>query len=70
MKYIIKAFVKHILKTYKNKLAALVMIAAGLLVAALTDDATFLVFVTTFGIPLFITKEDCFYNSEAESLDR
>lgn len=68
MKYIIKAFVKYILKTYKNKLAALVMIAAGILVAALTDDATFLVFVMTFGIPLFISKENWFYNAEEESL--
>lgn len=68
MKYIIKAFVKYILRTYKNKLAALVMIVAGILVTALTDDATFLIFVTTFGIPLFITKEDWFYKPEDESL--
>lgn len=69
MKYIIKAFAKYMLRTYKNKLAALVLIAAGVLVMLLTDDATFLVFVMTFGIPLFITKEDWSYKPEAESLD-
>ena len=65
MKYIIKAFVKYIIRTYRNKLAALVMVAAGVLVAKLTDDATFLVFVMMFGIPLFISKEDWFYNPES-----
>lgn len=68
MKYIIKAFIKYMLRTYKNKLAALVMILAGILVNSLTDDATFLVFVLTFGIPLFISKENWFYESENESL--
>lgn len=69
MKYIIKAFVKYMLKQYKNKLAALVMVAAGVLVTALTDDATFLVFVMMFGIPLFVSKEDWFYKPEREGLD-
>lgn len=68
MKYIIKAFAHYIFKTYKNKLAAVVLVAAGILVAWLTDDATFLVFVMTFGIPLFITKENWFYNPEDEDL--
>lgn len=68
MKYIIKAFAKYLFRTYKNKLAALVMIASGVLVMLLTDDATFLVFTMTFGIPMFIAKEDWFYKPEAESL--
>lgn len=62
MKYIIIAFVKYMIRTYRNKLAALVMIAAGILVARLTDDATFLAFVMMFGIPLFISKENWIYD--------
>lgn len=50
-------FVRYMTKTYKNKLAALAIIAVGILSLVLDHDATLLVFGTIFAIPLFLTKK-------------
>lgn len=64
MKNFINKFVMYIAETYKNKLIALGMIAIGLLVLVLDQDATILVFTTIFGIPLFLSKKDWSYRPE------
>lgn len=48
------------MKTLKNKIAALGMVAVGLGVLLLDGDATVLVALSLFGTMLFIEKEDCF----------
>lgn len=48
-------------KTLKNKISAVVLLAAGLVPAALYQDATFLVFTACIGIPLFFAKENWMY---------
>lgn len=50
----------YLKETWKNKLAALLMVAIGLIPVLLDNDGTFLVFVLLFAIPLFLTVEDIF----------
>ena len=60
----IRIFVRHMQRTYKNKLAALAMFMIGVVVANLSGDGTFLVFVLMFGLPMFFAKKDWFYKPE------
>ena len=53
-----RRFVKHMHKTYKNKLTAAVMVLFGLLVMLLCENGVYLILALIFGIPLFFAKED------------
>ena len=57
-------FIRHMQVTYKNKLAALAMLAIGIVSAKMSGDGTFMMFVLVFGLPLFFSKRDWFYNQE------
>lgn len=47
------------MKTWKNKLCAIALLAAGYMGVALENDGTALVFFAMFAIPLFFAKENC-----------
>ena len=53
-----KEFAKYIRKTYKNKLVAMILLAAGVLSMFLVSDATFLVFTMIMGLPLFFSRKN------------
>lgn len=53
-----REFVKYIRRTAKNKMVALYLIATGLIVRAMTGEATVLVLTLMFGIPLFLTRQN------------
>lgn len=53
-----REFVKYIRRTAKNKMVALYLIAAGLIIRAITGDATVLVLTLMFGIPLFLARQN------------
>lgn len=55
-----KRFVRHIFRTYKNKLAVMAMLAIGIVAAKISGDATFLAFAIVFFGPFFFVKENCF----------
>lgn len=57
-------FIRHMQATYKNKLAALAMVIIGIASAKMSGDATFMMFVLAFGLPLFFSKRDWFYNQK------
>lgn len=51
---------KYLKRTWKNKLCAIAMLLCGY-VPMLTDkDATAMVFIAIFAIPMFFTKVDIF----------
>lgn len=49
------------MKTWKNKLSAIVLLACGYVGIPLENDATALVFMAMFAIPLFFAKENWIY---------
>lgn len=49
------------MKTWKNKLYALVLLACGYLGVLIENDATALVFLAMLAIPLFFAKENRVY---------
>lgn len=49
------------MKTWKNKLYALVLLASGYLGVLIENDATALVFLAMLAIPLFFAKENWVY---------
>lgn len=53
-----RKFVKYIRRTFKNKVVALAMIGLGVASRMLSDDATFLVFMLIFAIPLFFARKN------------
>lgn len=53
-----REFVKYIRRTAKNKMVALTLIAIGLIVRAMTGEATVLVLTLMFGIPLFLARNN------------
>lgn len=53
-----KELVKYIRRTAKNKMVALYLIATGLIVRAMTGDATVLLLTLMFGIPLFLARSN------------
>lgn len=55
-----KRFVRHMFETYKNKLAAIVLLAIGIVSERLSGDGTFLVLTIIFDVPLFFAKENHF----------
>lgn len=53
-----------IMKTLKNKLGAILLLAIGCLPAVLDGDLTCLLFFAVIAIPLFFSKENWFYEDE------
>lgn len=49
------------MKTWKNKLCAVVLLACGYLGVLIEKDATALVFLAMFAVPLFFAKENWVY---------
>lgn len=49
------------MKTWKNKLYAIVLLACGYVGIPLENDATAFVFMAMFAIPLFFAKENWIY---------
>lgn len=59
----IKNFIKHLNKTWKNKLVALSLVTLGVIsVPILDNDGTILVLTILMGIPLIFEKENCVLN--------
>lgn len=54
----IKNFVKYMRRTWKNKLIAITAISAGMLGVVLEKDATALVFMMFFAVPMFFSSRD------------
>lgn len=54
-------FIDYLCTTWKNKLAAIAMVMAGVLGAVYCEDGTALVLFLIIGIPMFFTKKNCFY---------
>lgn len=50
-------FVRYMKRTIGNKICAIAMIAAGGLVTMLSGDATALVFLLMFAVPMFFAWE-------------
>lgn len=49
------------MKTWKNKLSAIVLLAAGYMGIVLEGDGTALVMFAMFAVPLFFAKENWIY---------
>ena len=49
------------METWKNKVTAIALTAAGCMGTALEGDATALIFISFISIPLFFAKENWFY---------
>lgn len=49
------------MKTWKNKLSVIVLLACGYVGIPLENGATALVFMAMFAIPLFFAKENWIY---------
>ncbi len=47
------------MRTWKNKICAIILLATGYVGIALENDGTALVLFATFAIPLFFAKENC-----------
>lgn len=53
-------FVNYICKTWRNKLGAMFLIATGLLGVVVVKDATALMFMMCFAIPMFFSRRNWF----------
>ena len=51
-------FINYIKRTLLNKLISLILVVGGALVLWLEEDATALIFLSFFAVPLFFTKEN------------
>lgn len=56
----VRRLIRHIRKTYKNKLAAIALILFGWFLAKVTRDGTFFALVTTIGLCMFVVDWDVF----------
>lgn len=56
----IKKIVTYLMKTWKNKLAAMFIVAVGIIQYSIEKDITFLVFILPFAFPLCLISEDIF----------
>lgn len=57
----IKAIVRNILRTYKNKLCALSMVAIGVLSMVISKDGTAFALLMFIAVLLFIERENVIY---------
>lgn len=56
---LMRRFIKHMRKTYRNKIFSVGMILFGILAVWVTDgDGNALVWALLFGVPMFFAKED------------
>ena len=53
-----KTFVRHMFKTFKNKIFAIALMILGYASTLVDGDATFFVATILFGIPLIFAKEN------------
>lgn len=53
-----KKFVRHMFRTYKNKLYALALAGLGLISMLMSDDGTFMVFMMCLSIPMFFSDKN------------
>ena len=53
-----RELVKYFRRTLNNKMAALALIAIGLILRAMTGEATVLVLTLMFGVPLFLARRN------------
>ena len=53
------------MKTWKNKLSAIAMLGCGYVGVLIENDATALVFLAMFAVPLFFAKENWVYKIRA-----
>lgn len=53
-----RELVKYFRRTLKNKMAALALIAIGVILRVITGDTTVLLFTLIFGIPLFLARRN------------
>ena len=49
------------MKTWKNKLSAIILLACGYVGVLIDNDATALVLFTMFAVPLFFAKKNWIY---------
>lgn len=56
-----KKFIKYIRRTWKNKLGAIFMFISGMLGVWMLNDATALVSLMLFAVPMFFSSRDWFY---------
>lgn len=54
----ITSVILYLRETWKNKICALALIGIGVLTTVLSGDATALVFLLMFAIPLFLSFEN------------
>lgn len=57
----IKGLIRYFRRTAKNKIAAIAFILGGAVPVMIDGDATALVFMSFFAIPLFFANENLFY---------
>lgn len=50
--------VSYVRRTFKNKICALALIIIGLLTMSLENDATVLVMLSIFALPLFLSNKN------------
>ena len=60
----LRRLARYIRRTYKNKIAAIVMFLIGWLSAKISGDATFFILMLIIVWPVFLTREDIFYKPE------
>lgn len=59
----VRRFIKHLNKTWKNKVVAMMLITTGVIsVPVLDNDGTVLLFTIMLGILLLTEKENCILN--------
>ena len=56
-----RRFVRYIRRTLANKVCAVALALAGIVVTKIDGDATFLVFALMFGVPMFFAHERWVY---------
>lgn len=59
--YMWRKFVKHMRRTWMNKVAVLAMLAITYIAAVWTGDATAFAFILIFFGPVFFVNEQVFY---------
>lgn len=56
-----RTFTEYIYETYKNKLVAIALIILGMVPVMLDGDATALMLLGFFAVPLFFTNKNCVF---------
>lgn len=59
----LRRFIKYMRNTWKNKVAAITLFGLGYFIVFATGELVLMVLAVVFGIPLFLTNENCFYKN-------